>query len=471
MDAARRRIRVRNTKFRGAKLECQDVKRYKDHVNSFDTVVTNHSGAPVVRHVRVKVSEGVDVGKSHLLERGSLILGSHPEVDFVLKDKKVSRRHVELQLVHDGIRVKDLDSRNGVSVHSLKVKDAVVAVGSVIKVGDTFIQLSAVEKAATIDAQNRFGSLRTQSPSLSKVFGLLARASLSNCTILLEGETGVGKDVLAKTIHDESKREGPRIVFDCSAIPATLIASELFGHKKGAFTGASTDRAGVFEEAAGGTVFLDEIGELPLDLQPMLLRALENREIRRVGEAKSRSIDVRVVAATHRELKKEVEAGRFREDLYYRLAVVRVEIPPLRKRLADIPILVDTLLKRFGTNAQLSVSDLALMQSYDWPGNVRELKNVLEKSAALSMPGAFTLLAPQSDDDVGANIDEKAVDFGDDARPYKEAKNDLLRRFEEHYIRQLVERHDGNIAAASRDAGIDRNYIYRLMKRYGIERK
>ncbi len=454
------------------------------------TIVTDHaSGTPVVRTYRLVVSDGPDQGKEHVLELGTTLVGSHPSTDFVLTDPRVSRRHCELRVVADGVQVRDLGSKNGIFVGRVKVEQAVLLPGAKLRLGDTKIAVHNLDASVEVGDLATFGDLRTESPAMKSVFGLLSRASTSDATILLEGETGVGKDVLARTIHAQSHRaKGPLVVFDCSAVSESLIAGELFGHKKGAFTGATTDRAGVFEEAAGGTVFLDEVGELSLDLQPMLLRALENRQVRRVGEAKSRDIDVRVVAATNRDLMAEVKAGRFRQDLFYRLAIVKVSVPPLRERKADLPLLAKVLLERLGLSGDvLTRSDMRALTAYDWPGNVRELKNMLEQSMALSDEHEFVLLGPRGANEPGppTAVDEDGDDddFGegentmtgvggplDVKKPYKEAREDVLRSFEQRYIESLLKAHDGNVSAAARAAGIDRNYVYRLMKRFGIEK-
>ncbi len=276
---------------------------------------------------------------------------------------------------------------------------------------------------------------------------------------------------------------------DCSAIPRELVEAELFGHTKGAFTGAVANRTGYFEEADGGTIFLDEVGELELDLQPKLLRVLDRRELRRVGEVKPRPIDVRVVAATNRDLKAMCKEGRFREDLYFRLAVVSVQVPALRERPEDIPLLVQHFIKQLGRqDFRLSSATMQKLQAYGWPGNVRELRNLVERAVSLAdenqaipqhgqVPFAATSSSP------GISASPSGSGYGETARPsgapssaqlvempFKEAKGMLIEAFEREYLVALLERHSGNISRAALEAGIDRNYIHRLIKKYGLER-
>jgi transcriptional regulator with PAS, ATPase and Fis domain len=284
--------------------------------------------------------------------------------------------------------------------------------------------------------------------------------------VLLQGETGTGKELLAEAIHRGSMRaSGAFIVVDCGALPRDLIGSELFGHTRGAFTGATGPKRGLIEEADGGTLFLDEVGELPLDLQPQLLRALEKREVRPIGDTKSKKVSIRVVAATHRDLAAQVRTGGFREDLYFRLAVVRATVPPLRRRKEDIPLLVRHIVAGLGREGfTASPTMLAQLEAHDWPGNVRELRNVVERSLSLGMLPADVETARSSDAETPAPAPGRDMI----ERPFKEAKALLVESFEREYLTHLLERHKGNISRAAQEAGIDRNYIHRLVKKYGI---
>jgi transcriptional regulator with GAF, ATPase, and Fis domain len=311
---------------------------------------------------------------------------------------------------------------------------------------------------------------------MRELFARLERIAASDATVLVTGETGTGKELVAEAIHERSPRAaGPFVVLDCGAIPPNLVESELFGHERGAFTGALGAHAGAFERAHGGTVFLDELGELPLELQPKLLRVLERREIRRLGGSKPIEVDLRVVAATNRDLAVEVNRGRFREDLYYRLAVVQVVVPPLRERREDIPLLVEHFLAALpgGERTRLAPETIDLLRRHDWPGNVRELRNVLERAvlfadAAPPPPGpglAPRAPAPPAPPAFAPDALNVAID---PTVPFKQAKQALVEEFERRYVTALLERHGGNISAAAREAGIDRMSIHKMLHRLRI---
>jgi DNA-binding NtrC family response regulator len=397
-------------------------------------------------------------------------VGKHPDNDVVVDGGSVSRQHLELIPERDGVRVRDLGSKNGTYFDGARITEARLRAGAVLRLGGpTGIELSIeAETTARLEPSGarRFGPLIGASAAMRGVFAVLERTARSQATMLILGETGTGKEVCAQAIHQASPRaSGPFVVVDCGAIPRALIESELFGHKRGAFTGADADRAGAFESAEGGTLFLDEIGELPIDLQPKLLRAVEGRTIQRLGEAHRRPIDVRVLAATHRELEREVQAGRFRQDLFFRLAVVTVRLPALRDRGDDVLELARHLLNELGQPDAIPLEGglAQALMAYAWPGNVRELRNALERAVHLGAEHAVPMGAAEP------RRVAQADDAGDADLPFKEAKERLVLAFERAYVERLMTRHQGNISAASREADIDRNYLYRLLKKHDLE--
>jgi two-component system response regulator GlrR len=314
--------------------------------------------------------------------------------------------------------------------------------------------------------RERFGRMVGRSPPMQAVFELLNKAATSEATILLEGETGTGKEVSAEAIHRGSpRRDGPFLIVDCGAMPPQLLESELFGHERGAFTGAVASRQGVFEAANGGTVFLDEIGELSIDLQPKLLRVLERREVRRVGTNNHVAVNVRLVAATNRSLREQVAGHKFRSDLYYRLAVVEVRLPPLRDRLADLPLLVEHTVRNLGPvdDPTLAIvrseGFLMALSRHNWPGNIRELRNYLERCVALR-----DFAPPKGTDSVSASP-ESAVNIG---QPLREAREAWVSGFEKRYLEELLRVHENRVSAAARAAGVDRIYFYRLLWKHGL---
>jgi DNA-binding NtrC family response regulator len=298
---------------------------------------------------------------------------------------------------------------------------------------------------------------------MRQMFTLLEDVAATNATVLIEGETGTGKELIAEEIHNHSsRRDGPFVVFDCGSVPRELIESMLFGHVKGSFTGAITDRRGAFAEAHGGTIFLDEIGEMALDLQPSLLRVLDKRAVRKVGSNTYEKIDVRVVAATNRDLRAEVAKKTFREDLYYRLAVIRVSVPPLRERGTDIPLLINHFVSSFGPGLVVAPEDMARLVRHSWPGNVRELRNVIERACLLSRGNTINL--------EDALVSEAAPSLGIRTDlPFKEAKGQLVEMFEREYIEDLMRRHKMNLSAAAREAQIDRKHLRELIRKYGLD--
>lgn len=421
--------------------------------------------------------------KFELGKKKVIRIGKKTDNDIVVNDKTVSRNHVEIQVGNDNsYLLRDLNSTNGTSINSMKVKEAYLSQGDLIEVGETKIEFQTYDESVQIEPsdKNEFGEMVGKSRKMRQIFGVLERISPSQATVIIEGETGTGKELVAKAIHRHSlRKDKPCVTFDCSAVAPNLIESELFGHTKGSFTGAIKDRVGAFEAANGGTIFLDEIGELTLDLQPKLLRALEQREIKRVGSTQAVKLDVRVISATNRNLKEEVKAGKFREDLYYRLSVVKIQLPALRERLEDIPIIVEKILagarynvKPDGSFYVTRVEDdaLKILQRYQWPGNVRELNNILERAVSFSENGVIKGMHLQyvfSEVESGEEATVRMQNF-DLERPFKEAKQHVVESFEKEYLQELLHRNKGNVSKAAREAKIDRKHLRNLLVKYEI---
>jgi two-component system, NtrC family, response regulator GlrR len=401
------------------------------------------------------------------LSSGSCIVGAGRDAHICISDPTVSRRHVELSLVPEGVAVSDLGSRNGTFYLGQRVEKIVLAPGSRLTVGTVELAFEADTDALTagLDEQSRgYRGLIGASAAMSRMFAMLERLEGSLINVLVQGESGVGKEVVASAIHHGSRRAAaPFHALNCGGIARELILSELFGHRRGAFTGAVEDRAGAFEIADGGTLFLDEIGELGLDVQPVLLRALESGEVRRVGDNTARTVNVRVIAASNRELSSEVEAGRFRADLYYRIAVVKLDVPPLRDRPEDIELLA----QRFAADAgagELPREVIAQLVQREWPGNVRELRNAVEAFIALgslSIPDSRRI----------PMLDYAIRELVDSERPYAEQKDLLMERFTLVYLTKLLERTGGNQSEAARISGLERSYLGKLLQKHGIAKR
>jgi DNA-binding NtrC family response regulator len=390
--------------------------------------------------------------------------GAHLRVD----DPEVSAMHCELRAVDRGIMVKDLGSTNGTFAMGLAVHEAVVSQVTELRVGHARVVLSP-RAAARVDVgySDRFGPLLGRSPRMRRVFGILERIAPTPLSVLIVGETGTGKELAARAIHDASaRRDKPFVVLDCGAIPGSLAESILFGHERGSFTGATDRRAGVLLEADSGTLFLDELGELPIDLQPKLLRALAERQVKRIGGSSFEPIDVRVLAATRRDLAAEMNAARFRSDLYFRIAQVRVELPPLRERAADIQMLVEDVCARTGKPEHArAVFDWVeqRMGAHDWPGNVRELVNVASVAATLAdIPGAIDdVLALTREPDAAPRVPVTA---------YNEAKRGALAAFDREYFTNLASSAGGNISEMARQSGMERHHVRAYLRKLGIDR-
>jgi DNA-binding NtrC family response regulator len=412
------------------------------------------------------VLKGPDRGESVEVRDQPVSFGSAANCELVLTDKTVSRRHLLAIPEGPNVVLRDQGSTNGSFVQGSRFKEITIGYGTEFKVGRTLVKYLPDEEIVEPDPSEEavFGQLVGGSTKMRQLFNVLRDVAQTDATVLIEGETGTGKELIAEEIHNHSnRRDGPFVVFDCGSVPRELIESALFGHVKGSFTGAVTDRRGAFAEADGGTIFLDEIGEMQLDLQPSLLRVLDKRAVRRVGSNTYDKVDVRVVAATNRDLRSEVAQKNFREDLYYRLAVIRVSVPPLRERGGDIPLLVEHFVRSFGQERVTPTPDeLARLQRHSWPGNVRELRNVLERACLLSQSGTLNL------DDAFTEEAAPALGIRTDL-PFKEAKGQLVEHFEREYIVDLMRRHKMNLSAAAREAQIDRKHLRELIRKYDLD--
>ncbi len=424
------------------------------------------------RKLELTVSKGPDAGATLSVAGTSVRIGSSPENDLVLTDETVSRRHCEVMLTERGIRVLDAGSTNGVLVGKCWVDDATFSGAVELELGDTVIEL--VPLAETVEREqldaNGFGDLLGRSPKMRVLFADLARIANTDLSLLIEGETGTGKELVAESVHQSSQRAaGPFVVFDCSAVAPTLAESELFGHERGAFTGAANARMGVFEQADGGTIFLDEIGELPRDLQPKLLRVLEKREVRRLGSAKTIPLDVRLIAATNRNLRSEVKRGEFRQDLYYRVAGAHVYVPPLRDRMEDLLLLAESFLT--ASQPPRSLTDVPqhvwdMFKAYRWPGNVRELRNAVGR----------VLVTPERALDTDSIPDLRAAAVAAVAAasaqptldPLRVARRNAADVFEKQYVQHVLNKSDGNVTRAAAMAEVSRQVIHKLMTKHGL---
>jgi len=425
----------------------------------------------MVRRATLSVARGSDKGQSIAIEAAPLVVGSDPRCDLVLQDSSVSARHFVIEPGDAGFLLRDLDSTNGTLVDGLRVQGVFLPRSAEIDAGQSRLRFatSKEELEVPLSRRTRFGELLGHSNPMRQVFAILERVADTNCTVLLEGASGTGKELAARALHDASSRGGLFVAVDCGALPSNLIESELFGHARGAFTGAATDRGGLFEEADGGTLLLDEIGELPLDLQPKLLRVLETRTVRRLGESQPRPVDVRLIAATNRNLAREVAARRFREDLFFRLGVIRVRMPGLRERREEIPRLVSHFVTQLGRDATADLPDdsmMAMLQQYPWPGNVRELRNVVERLVLLpGMQPEFYLdgAAGSSDRPEGDGSPPSLLDHS-----FHEGKRLWTERFEREYLGRQLQRCKGNVSELARVCGLSRQSCHRLLARHGL---
>ncbi len=418
----------------------------------------------------VEVLGGPATGRAYPIPSDRpFIVGSSPEASLPIDDDTVSRLHLELRSHGRWVRARDLGSTNGSFHEESRFRELDLYPGAVFRVGRTELRLLAASEPSPLppSESTAFGAMLGRSVAMRRVFAVLERAARTDATVLVTGETGTGKEVVAESLHQASfRRDRKLVVVDCSAIPANLIESELFGHVRGAFTHAESDRLGAFREADGGTIFLDELGELPLELQPRLLRVLETQRVKPVGSDQQHPIDVRVVAATHRDLEGLIRERKFRSDLYFRLAVVRVHIPPLRERRADIPLLArhfaETLSPE-GRPLRLNPDSMAALIAHAWPGNVRELRNVIQQAVALRSErlslARSLAFAPAEGEPVALGFEP----FYDLA--FREARQAATAAFELAYVKERIQRANGNMSEAAREMGLHRNMVRRILNR------
>jgi len=432
------------------------------------------------RKLQLEVLQGPDAGKRLVIGGEEINIGTLNSNDLALTDSSVSRYHLRIAAGVRGFVLTDLDSTNGTFIDGLRVGEVTVSSPTDLRVGESVLRLSPLsdEEEVPLYPMDRFGGLIGRSPQMRALFAQLKSIANSEATVLIEGETGTGKEVLAEEIHGNSPRKkGPFIVADCGAIPEHLMESELFGHVKGSFTSAHADRAGAFELADGGTLFLDEVGELSASAQPKLLRALENRQVKPVGSGRYKPISVRIIAATNRDLRLAVNESTFRADLFYRLSVVRLRLPPLRERPEDVEALAEQFMKEFWERSgqatpppPLTRETVQRLVGHRWPGNIRELRNFMERVVVLARTGAGVEMMQELEPEP---LQPTRLEGGVQVEvqlPYKDAKMKWVDHFEMTYVAELLERNAGNVAAAARQAGVDRTYFFRLIRKYGLKK-
>jgi two-component system response regulator HydG len=432
----------------------------------------------------VEVAEGPDIGAFLTIDGSApsrVLVGKSAICQLCLKDPKVSRRHLALDVVGDALRLTDLGSTNGTSVGGVRLVEVLVdGQGELVRLGDSVLRVKRVAPAlVAVPAVDFFGRVVGASPEMRRLYPLCERLAASDVPLVIEGETGTGKELLAESLHERSARaSGPFVVFDCTAVPANLIEATLFGHERGAFTGAIAANKGLFQEAHGGTLLIDEVGDLDVALQPKLLRAIERAEVRPLGGSRWINVDVRVMAATRRDLDKEIQAGRFRDDLFYRLAVARIELPPLRQRRGDIALLARHFWERLGGDGPLPYDFLVRLENHDWPGNIRELHNAVARKLALGDLAHAPLETRQGSATAALTAGSQppppnALQPGDDliARviklglPLSRSRELVVDDFERRYVQAVLDRHQGDATRAAQASGIARRYFQLLRAR------
>ncbi len=423
----------------------------------------------------LRLLEGPEAGQEVVLDGEQvlrIVVGTSPASDLRLTDPSVSRRHATIELVGRRLRIRDHDSTNGTFVDGVAVVDAFLRGGEIVRLAGTALRVDEVGpyREHTLPGGVQFGRVIGASPAMRVLYPLCDRLAKSDVAVVIEGETGTGKEQLAEALHEEGRRATkPFVVFDCTAVAPSLIESELFGHEKGAFTGSVGQRKGVFERADGGTLLIDEIGDLPLELQPKLLRAIERSEVTRVGGERPIRVDVRLLAATRRDLDREVQLGRFRDDLFHRIAVTRIELPPLRERQGDVRLLVSFFCAQMNADPEAIPPELLKRwEDSSWPGNIRELRNAVLRRVALG--DLADGVASEESPSRARSVSGLSLPTGNDPiagilsldLPLAEARQKLVDEFEARYVDHVLEQHGGNVTRAAAAAGVARRHLQRL---------
>ena len=429
-------------------------------------------GRPV-RALKLEVTGGPDRGVTWTGSSDSVTIGTAKDNDLCLTDETVSRYHVELRTEGDRIHVKDHGSTNGTMVGPAQIIEGTVSQGAELKLGQSSVRvLDGDPVHLPLHRNNHLHGIYGRSVVIRRLMARVEQVAKADVSVLLLGETGTGKEVVARAIHEASKRaQQPFEIVDCGALMPTLIASELFGHEKGAFTGANAQYVGAFERANGGTIFLDEIGELPAELQVRLLGVLERRTFRRLGGTKRIAVDVRVVSATHRDIRAWVNSGEFRQDLYYRIAVAHLKLPPLRERAEDIPVLIEHFLKQMDIeepiDSLIPEQTIERFKRYHWPGNIRELRNLVEATLAFGGSDLDALGLETQTHVSGAGAASGSMERAFEL-PYREARDLVVRDFQRVYLKRALESAGGNVSKAAERAQMNRPHLVQLLKRLGL---
>lgn len=430
--------------------------------------------------IELRVLAGPDAGQELSLGLPSVRIGTASDNDLLLTDRAISRRHAEIRMTPDGLLLRDLGSTNGTFINDVRITEAYIPEHAECRLGYTrlLIRQHTEERKVAVPRQDHLGELVGASERMRELYGLIRAVAPTPTTVHLHGESGAGKESVARTLHGLSGRRGPFVVFDASVTDPDMVRNDLFGHIKGAFTGATGSREGAFRQANNGTLFIDEIGELPLDLQPRLLRVLESREVTPIGSDKPLRVDVRVITATHRDLESMIREGTFRADLFYRLSVVPIELPALREIAEDIPLIAHHLCERLKLNSRISETAMAALQNYSWPGNVRELRNVLERAAVMCgereiQPDDLRLPKESSVSQSNASVATSSappptIPVASTPKPSAAAARSQLKEIERRMIVDALERNQNNKAAVARELGIPLSTLKRRLKEYQI---